>query len=85
VEGVEGGVGPPPEEEERVLVDHEAGAGLRARVGSHGQRPAEKRDSKKEKKLTLISIPDPQEYGPPGSGSLIICRDPDPSISKQKN
>ncbi len=48
VERVDGGVGPAPEEEERVLVDHEAGAGLRARVGSHGQRSAEKRDSKKK-------------------------------------
>jgi hypothetical protein len=55
VERVEGGVGPAPEEEERVLVDHEAGAGLRARVGPHGQGPAETRDSKKEKKLTIMS------------------------------
>jgi hypothetical protein len=66
VEGVEGGVGPAPEQEERVLVDHEAGARLRAGVGSHGQRPDEKRDSKKEKKWTIISN---YLYGP-GSGSL---------------
>jgi hypothetical protein len=28
---------------------------------------------------------DPQVSGLPGSGSLIICTDPDPSINKKKN
>jgi hypothetical protein len=86
-EGVEGGGGPAPEQEEGVLVDHQAGAGLRAGVGPHGQRPAEKRDSKKEKKLTVTIVPDPEVFfGPPASGSVIICSDPNPnpSFSKQK-
>jgi hypothetical protein len=43
-----------------------------------------KKDSKKEKKLAVISITDPQMFGRPGS--VIICTDPDldPSINKQK-
>ncbi len=28
--------------------------------------------------------PDPYVFKPPGSGSVIICWDPDPSINKQK-
>jgi hypothetical protein len=36
-----------------------------------------------------IGVPDPDPYvfGPPGSGSVIICTDPDldPSIKKQTN
>ncbi len=27
---------------------------------------------------------DPYAFGPPGSGSVIICTDPDPSIIQQK-
>ncbi len=36
---------------------------------------------------SIVTDPDPQcqyVFGPPGSGSGIICTDPDPSINKQK-
>jgi hypothetical protein len=31
------------------------------------------------------NVVDPYVFGPPGSGSVIICPDPDPSIIKQKS
>jgi hypothetical protein len=32
----------------------------------------------------IVPDPDPKVFGPPGSGSVIICTDPDLSINKQK-
>ena len=40
VEWVEGGVGPAPEEQEAVLVNGQAGAGLRAGICAHRHGPA---------------------------------------------
>ena len=39
VERVEGGVGPAAEQQQGVVVAHEAGAGLGAGVGAHGEGP----------------------------------------------
>jgi hypothetical protein len=45
--------------------------------------------AKNDKRSFIPSVVDPDMYvfGPPGSGSVIICTDldPDPSIKKQKS
>jgi hypothetical protein len=37
------------------------------------------------KEITSVVDPDPYVFGPPGSGPIISCTDPDPSINNQKN
>jgi hypothetical protein len=39
----------------------------------------------KNNESTGVVDTDPEVFGPPGSGSVIVCTDPDPSIIQQKN
>jgi hypothetical protein len=53
-------------------------------AGSHLAERGEE-DTQVSWRVTSSAVdPDPYVFGPPGSGSVIICTDPDPSINKQK-